>query len=317
MRKKFRERFLDPEVLNRIEAAQNSPETKRRLSEMKKCVKNRMSDMFYIGFLGFVATVVVVNFFGNYALIPCAAIWCYCYNIFKSRNVDVDDLYVNNFLTPVLNEIFPDTVVDYHGGMDFEIMENLVYNSRKYYSNCHIIFGDDYKTEFCNMRCWHYTSDKNGRKEEHTDFRGQVLVARFNTNINGHIRIAPVYEKGFFGKKLFGPYGSKRDGEEEIQTESIEFNNAYSIFSTDDFYSRLILDANILEILNNLSRKINVAIYMNESYVAIAFQSNHFLFSTPATGWGVEKLSLAGEYEQIRTKLADFYALIDIIGEKF
>ena len=75
--------------------------------------------------------------------------------------------------------------------------------------------------------------------------------------------------------------------------------------------------ANILEILNNLSRKINVAIYMNESYVAIAFQSNHFLFSAPATGWGVEKLSLAGEYEQIRTKLADFYALIDIIGEKF
>ena len=56
---------------------------------------------------------------------------------------------------------------------------------------------------------------------------------------------------------------------------------------------------------------------MNESYVAIAFQSNHFLFSAPATGWGVEKLSLAGEYEQIRTKLADFYALIDIIGEKF
>ena len=31
MRKKFRERFLDPEVLNRIEAAQNSPETRRRL----------------------------------------------------------------------------------------------------------------------------------------------------------------------------------------------------------------------------------------------------------------------------------------------
>lgn len=316
MRKKYRERFLDPEVSRKIEVLENAPETKSRLERVRTSLKSEVPKPFYIGAIGVFVSIVAFSYFKEFAIIPIFFIWQFCSKYIKKSRTDIADLYVGHFLKPVLTEILPDTEVDYFGGIDLKILGNLVRDSEKYYSNCHIIFGDDYRTEFCNLESYHYTTDKDDHEVRHTDFTGQVLCAKFETNISGHIRVVPVYKKGIFGKNHW-PYGNKRKDEKEIQTESIEFNNSYSIFSTDDFYTRLILDANIIELLNNMNKNMDVAIYMNEKYISVAFESKHFLFAAPHTKGFVDNLSLAGEYEKVRTKLADFYALIDIIGEKF
>ncbi len=316
MRKKYRERFLDPEVSKKIEVLENAPDTKRRLERVRTSLKSKVTEPFCIGAIGVFISIVAFLFFNEYAIIPIFFIWQFCSKYIKKSRTDIADLYVRHFLKPVLTEILPDTEVDYFGRIDLKILSNLVRDSEKYYSNCHIIFGDDYRTEFCNLESYHYTTDKDDHEVRHTDFTGQVLCAKLETNISGHIRVVPVYKKGIFGKNHW-PYGNKRKDENEIQTESIEFNNSYSIFSTDDFYTRLILDANIIELLNNMKKNMDVAIYMNEKYISVAFESKHFLFTAPHTKNFVDKLSLAGEYEKVRTKLADFYALIDIIGEKF
>lgn len=316
MRKKYRERFLDPEVSKKIEVLENAPDTKSRLERVRTSLKSKVTEPFCIGAIGVFISIVAYLFFKEYAIIPIFFIWQFCSKYIKKSRTDFADLYVGHFLKPVLTEILPDTEVDYFGRIDLKILSNLVRDSEKYYSNCHIIFGDDYRTEFCNLESYHYTTDKDDHEVRHTDFTGQVLCAKFETNISGHIRVVPVNKKGIFGKNHW-PYGNKRKDENEIQTESIEFNNSYSIFSTDDFYTRLILDANIIELLNNMKKNMDVAIFMSEKYISVAFESKHFLFAGPHTKDFVDNLSLAGEYEKVRTKLADFYALIDIIGEKF
>ena len=59
-----------------------------------------------------------------------------------------------------------------------------------------------------------------------------------------------------------------------------------------------------------------VSVYMNEKYISISFESNENLFYLPSTKTEIDELSLAGEYEKVSEKLADFYGLIDIISEK-
>ena len=59
-----------------------------------------------------------------------------------------------------------------------------------------------------------------------------------------------------------------------------------------------------------------ISIYINEDYLAITFKSYESLFYLPTTKDEVDKLSLSGEYEKVREKLADLYGLIDNVGEK-
>lgn len=56
---------------------------------------------------------------------------------------------------------------------------------------------------------------------------------------------------------------------------------------------------------------------MDENSISILYQSDKYLFPAPITEEEIDDLSLAGEYEKVRDQLADFYSLIDIIGEKF
>lgn len=219
-------------------------------------------------------------------------------------------------MLPILENILPNTKINYFEGIKYEIIKNIFSDFEKYYSNCHIIFGDDYKTEFSNLQIFHYVENSEGNNRKVYDYMGQILVSNLKTNIDGHIRIVPVVDKNLFGYKKYGIYNKRHKDEEEIETEYIDFNETYSIFSTDEFYTRLVLNPNIMEILNKWKDKMRVSIYMNEKYISISFESNENLFYLPSTKTEIDELSLAGEYEKVSEKLADFYGLIDIISEK-
>ena len=115
MRKKYRERFLDPEVSKKIEVLENAPDTKSRLERVRTSLKSKVTEPFCIGAIGVFISIVAFLFFKEYAIIPIFFIWQFCSKYIKKSRTDIADLYVRHFLKPVLTEILPDTDVDYFG----------------------------------------------------------------------------------------------------------------------------------------------------------------------------------------------------------
>lgn len=316
VRKKYRDKFTNPEIVKRIEQIENSPQMQSKLHSVKNGMKNNIINPFVLvigAIFGFIALRAMLDI---YSILVMAAIVYFWSKYSKQRRNELAKSYIDNFLLPVLNEILPNTTIDYSKKIDLKVMKRLVPDSQYYFGNCHIVFGDDYKTEFSNMQAFTETEDSEGHTRQTIDFCGQVLMAKFDTKINGHIRVVPIKKSKVLGVRNHGNYGKKTKIEKEIETESIEFNNSYAIYSTDDFYTRLILDPKIIELLNDWKEKMKVCLYMNERYISVSFESNAFLFVLPQTKKQVDELSLSTEYEKVREKLSGFYSLIDIIGEK-
>ena len=316
-----RARFTDPNIKDKIKAMENTKEVQDRLASVREEMKTRTFSISNYQWLVPIGMFILFFFILDsefriftYVFIFIAAKFVRDF-LTKNRKQN-ENAYVDNFLLPVLGEIFPETEIDYSKGLKIRVLENFLPNQEGFYGNCHIKFGDEFGTEFSNFLAYHYSTDSDGNKSKVTDFMGQGLFVDMPTNINGHIRVVPVSRKSVFGKKKHGIYGNKRKDEREIETESIDFNESYSIFSTDDFYTRLILDPNIIDLLNSWKDRMNVILYMNEEYISIAFKSNEYIFEIPTTKAGVDELSLSGEYEKIREKLVDVYSLLDIIGDK-
>ncbi|MEQ3280570.1 DUF3137 domain-containing protein [Finegoldia magna] len=316
MRKKYRDKFTNPEIVKRIEQIENSPQMQSKLHSVKNGMKNNIINPFVIVIGAIFVFIALRAMLDIYSLLVMAAIVYFWNKYSKQRRNELANSYIDNFLLPVLNEILPDTTIDYSKKIDVKVMKRLVPDSQYYFGNCHIVFGDDYKTEFSNMQAYTETEDSEGHTRRTIDFCGQVFMAKFDTKINGHIRVVPIKKGKVLGLRNHGNYGKKTKIEKEIETESIEFNNSYAIYSTDDFYTRLILDPKIIELLNDWKEKMRVCLYMNGQYISVSFESNAFLFALPQTKKQVDELSLSTEYEKVREKLSGFYSLIDIIGEK-
>ena len=316
MRKKYRDKFTNPEIVKRIEQIENSPQMQSKLLLVKNGMKKNVINPFVIVIGAIFVFIALRAMLDIYSFLVIAALVYFWKKYSKQRRNELAKSYIDNFLLPVLKEILPDTTIDYFKKIDLKVMKRLVPNSQYYFGNCHIVFGDDYKTEFSNMEAFTETEDSEGHTRQTIDFCGQALMAKFDTKINGHIRVVPIKKGKVLGFINHGNYGKKTKIEKEIETESIEFNNSYAIYSTDDFYTRLILDPKIIELLNDWKEKMRVCLYMNEQYISVSFESNAFLFALPQTKKQVDELSLSTEYEKVREKLSGFYSLIDIIGEK-
>ncbi len=316
MRKKYRDKFTNPEIVKRIEQIENSPQMQSKLHSVKNGMKKNVINPFVIVIGAIFVFIALRAMLDIYSFLVIAALVYFWKKYSKQRRKELAKSYIDNFLLPVLKEILPDTTIDYSKKIDLKVMKRLVPDSQYYFGNCHIVFGDDYKTEFSNMQAFTETEDSEGHTRQTIDFCGQVLMAKLDTKINGHIRVVPIKKGKVLGLRNHGNYGKKTKIEKGIETESLEFNNSYAIYSTDDFYTRLILDPKIIELLNDWKEKMRVCLYMNEQYISVSFESNEFLFTLPQTKKQVDELSLSTEYEKVREKLSGFYSLIDIIGEK-
>ena len=321
MRNRDRAKFTDPSIKDKIRAMEKTKEVQERLDTVREEMKSRTFSIlnykwvFIVGIFILFFLITDFEYKVIFNLVIIFGAWFLSSFFRKNRQLN-ENAYADNFLLPVLKEIFPETEIDYSKGLKIEVLENFLPNQEGFYGNCYIKFGDEFRTEFSNFLAYHYTTDSDGDTRKVTDFVGQGLFIKMPTNINGHIRVVPTVRKSVFGNKKHGIYGKKRKNEMEIETESIEFNESYSIFSTDDFYTRLILDPNIIDLLNSWKERMDVVLFMNEEYISIAFKSNEYIFEVPTTKADVDTLSLSGEYEKIREKLADFYNLIDIISDK-
>ena len=59
------------------------------------------------------------------------------------------------------------------------------------------------------MQAYTETEDSEGHTRQIIDFCGQVLMAKFDTKINGHIRVVPIKKSKVLGVRNHGNYGKK------------------------------------------------------------------------------------------------------------
>ncbi len=316
MVKEYKNDFMNPEILKRIEQVEKTSKVQEGLNEIRRGIHRKTSNFFNPKYIVmFLFSLLALQF--SYYLFVIFLIVCFStFGKNEEETVDIDNPYENNVILPILQEIFPGTSLNYSEGIDEDVFIKLIPKSEKYYSDCHIIFADEFKTEFSNMSAYHYRSSKKSGYISINDFYGQVMLIRQKTNIRGHIRIVPLINSNSENDETYMAYGIKMSDETEIKTESIYFNESYSIFSTDQFYPKLILDPITIEILNDWSKKIKVCVYIDENYIAVGFDSRRRMFSMPTTSNETANLSLGSEYEKVRKNLGDFYNFINIIREK-
>lgn len=312
MEKGYKNKFTDPQTLKKIAEIEGTGDFQEGLNTIKKELEKRSSGLSQRWIIMAGLALIMLRTGSYIFLIILIGYYVYSKNTAEESRVDINGPYADKVLLPILQAIFPGTSLGYLEGIDGDLFQKLLPKSEEYDSNCHIIFADQFKTEFCNMQAYHYTINSKGDQIANRDFAGQVMMVKWQSKLKGHIRIVPLIKKG----ENYQPYGSREAGEGEIKTESIDFNGSYAIFSTDDFYTKLILDPSLIEIFNDWSKKMKLALYMDENFIALAYDSNSNLFSPPSNKKEVEGLFPVGEYGKVQDKLADFYDLIHTIREK-
>lgn len=317
MTRDYRKVFLDDRIIKRLKEADKTLDIKDSPEAIKARKEKKPPNKLNIKLIMMALVAIIVLQSRYYFLfIFLLAYFLLMKNPQASEGEgesDIEIIYKENILKPILAEICPGTSLDYSPANGYEVYEKLLPRADKYYSDCHIQFAFNPKTEFSNMTAYHYRSSSKGKRIYIEDFDGQVMLIRQQTKLRGHIRIFP--KKSYKGE-AYNPYLKKLGDEREIISESLSFNENYAVFATDDFYTKLILDPSLIERLNAWSERMNICLYISESLLAIAFDSKVSLFPCPSTINEVKGLTLVGEYERARYLLGDYYELINIIRDK-
>ena len=71
------------------------------------------------------------------------------------NNVLNEEIFTEDFLDPVLKEIFPNVSLNYHGGYPIDILKFSTPNSKIYNQFCLLAFNDASDLTVCNLHSYH------------------------------------------------------------------------------------------------------------------------------------------------------------------
>ena len=305
--------FSNKEVLRNIQEVEKSPEKQAILRSVKEEMSlNRSKNQTQLLLLVFVVFILMA-FFKILGFVLGMVLLIFSGNWYQKRNKKNHISYVDYFLLPVLREILPNIKIDYEGGIEEAIFDLVTPNADTYQPNCHILFKDEYNTEFCNLYSYHTNQDSEGNTTVIEDFKGQVLMAKYATGLVGHVRIVPT-SRGFFGREFQVGYKKAENGEKKIETEDIHFNETFNVYGTDEVSSRILLNPYLLTVLSEYREKYPVTIWMDENKVSVSFYTGYQILQAPSCRKDIENLSLSTEYEKVQDSLSDFYDLLDTIN---
>lgn len=306
-------KLTDPAILERIKAIEASPEYQQKLEEIKRKMTGN-AEKRMLGIVAIIIGGVILHEMTDHFIYIMILIAIFVWPRLQKFQDANDISYVDNFLLPVLREALPNAKIDYNSGIEIPLLELATPSSRYYDRNCHIVFGDEMQTEFCNLYSYH-KEEEDGKMKRFRDFSGQVLLSKYKTNLNGYIRIVPT-KKSFWGGESHHGYDGKSKNEVQLEMEDIHFNENYNVYCTDELSARMLLNPYMLEILDEWSKHVSVAVYMNEDTVIVSFYSGRQILQAPNFTGGIEELSLSSEYEKIQAKLIDLYRLLDTLNHQ-
>ena len=218
-----------------------------------------------------------------------------------------DEIYINDFLCPILKEVFPQAELTLTANYSMDALQVVSPRSTKFNLFNQLSFHDERNLTVANLYGHHtetrYETDSNGHtrtvQEEVTDFVGQLFSLKAPSPFPGHMRVVPTKKSFFFKREVKGAYPGPGKNEVQIETEDIQNNENYNIYCTDEFAARKFLKPKVLDWFDKQIAQNAMCVYL---------YTNRYIFPTPRKKQAVENLSLAAEYQKLCME-------IDIIDE--
>lgn len=135
---------------------------------------------------------------------------------------------------------------------------------------------------FSEIHAEYYTTDKDGKRQYHTIFKGLFLIADFNKHFNGETYVLIDTAEKLFGKlgKIFQKANFVRP--QLIKMEDPIFEKAFVVYGSDQIESRYILTPAMMERMMKLKEKSSkVQFSFKNSQVNIALPVSKNLFEAP------------------------------------
>ena len=218
-----------------------------------------------------------------------------------------DEIYINEFLCPILKEVFPQVELTLTANYPMDVLEVISPRSTKFDLFNQLSFHDEKNLVVANLYAYHIETrtkrDSNGEthtvNEEVEDFSGQIFSLKAPISFPGHLRVVPTKKSFFLKRELKGDYPGAGPNEVQIETEDIQNNENYNIYCTDELAARKFLKPKILEWFDQQISQNAMCVYLVQDILYISLYTNRYLFPTPNRKEAIESLSIAAEYQKL------------------
>ena len=218
-----------------------------------------------------------------------------------------DEIYINEFLCPILKEVFPQVELTLTANYPMDVLEVISPRSTKFDLFNQLSFHDEKNLVVANLYAYHIETrikrDSNGEthtvREEVEDFSGQVFSLKAPISFPGHLRVVPTKKSFFLKREVKGAYPGAGPNEVQIETEDIQNNENYNIYCTDELAARKFLKPKILEWFDQQISQNAMCVYLVQDTLYISLYTNRYLFPTPNRKDAIESLSIAAEYQKL------------------
>ena len=227
--------------------------------------------------------------------------------LFGDRIRTNDEIYINDFLCPILKEVFPQAELTLTANYPINVLDVFSPRSTKFNLFNQLSFHDEKNLVVANLYAYHIETrtkrDSNG--DTHTenveveDFSGQIFSLKSPISFPGHLRVVPTKKSLFLKRELKGDYPGAGPNEVQIETEDIQNNENYNIYCTDELAARKFLKPKILEWFDQQISQNAMCVYLVQDTLYISLYTDRYLFPTPNRKDTIENLSIAAEYQKL------------------
>ena len=227
--------------------------------------------------------------------------------LFGDRIRTNDEIYINDFLCPILKEVFPQAELTLTANYPINVLDVFSPRSTKFNLFNQLSFHDEKNLVVANLYAYHIETrtkrDSNGEthtvREEVEDFAGQIFSLKSPVSFPGHLRVIPTKKSLFLKRELKGDYPGAGPNEVQIETEDIQNNENYNIYCTDELAARKFLKPKILEWFDQQISQNAMCVYLVQDTLYISLYTDRYLFPTPNRKDAIESLSIAAEYQKL------------------
>ena len=270
------------EDLQKIEAMENSAEFQAKLQALRKkmlglrrviIIPFIVMMFLYLLFTTGVRDFILSNILST-LLLPGFLIVCRMMGMFSGRNKGLQEVYGKELLEPLLRNFYPDLTVEKQGIAPEEV-KKFTPKSQKYIQDTFLCFHDDRDLRMGNLESFHRTSGKN-----------------------------PMYIFDFlFKNEVQIRYPGCRKGEKKLDTEDIQHNERFDIYTTDEFGARRFLTPEVLRVFSEKFAGKELSLYIKGDLLYIAIYSVERMFKAPENKEEIKSLSFTEEYKKLRSSL--------------
>ena len=298
------------EDLKKIEAMEDSAEFQEKLQALRKKMLEikRWSTVKYLVpfFLLLLFRVVATKGMVTWILLIGGGLLLYYKMNHKlpgmlfGKMESLQDVYAKEVLEPLLQNFYPDLTVE-KKGIALEDVVRFTPKSQKYIQNTFLFFHDDRGLLMGNLESYHTTGGKHSKTIY--DFTGQLYCMKSPVKVQGEVRIVPT-DRGFLLKnEVQYRYPACGKGEMKLDTEDIQHNEHFDIYTTDEFGTRRFLTPEVLRRFSEKFEGQELSLYIKGDLLYIALYSGYFMFRAPYTEAEINSLSFTEEYKKLRISL--------------